>query len=201
MRLDFKIEQSKLNKVINEMIKLTGRSRREIVIESTEAFIRSAQREVPPAKGKTNIPRKLSKRNVIKMTDPRYPGKNKRTAYKVPYRTAKKKGRKFFHKLSEARQFSKILFRGAGRMGWAFGLPKIGKSFKNIKANLNVPASVNKVTQRHSWGKFVIQIDNLSSGIRKYAERSRAWGYAKAKNKMNSILNKYKRELKQQWQG
>ena len=100
VKLDIKIESTLLSKKINEFARLEGKKNWDIVKMGVEWFTQSVVKKTPPT-GKF-----MKKRDVISLQTNRYTPKGKGVRrFKVPYRTNKKQGAKYFSKKTEANKF------------------------------------------------------------------------------------------------
>lgn len=200
--LDIKVEKEKFDRAITRLIAVSPKVAREIVLDASEAFIRSAQKETDPARGRENIPVKQWKRAVITLRDAKNPKSRKRTRYKVPFRRPGKKGRKFFSTKKEANDFARIKYRGAGRAGWWGALLKLGLPLGNIRATpeqMEVATKHNRVVKDLGAGNPWAVITNASKGIGEYSQRSEKWGTIKATNRIKATARAYEKKLAEGW--
>ena len=202
IKIKAEIEAEKMYKAIQKMNRLMPEKQEEVLKESAEFFVRSAQKSTPPAIGKKNVPLKMQKRPVIKLTDPRYPASRKRTKYKVPFRNNRKKGVKYFNKQKEARSFSRILFSGASRAGWWGALLRLRRPLEGIKTNAKTMSIARKfarvLKQNFGTNKPSLIVENDFPEIQKYAIYSKTFGMGRAANRMNYLARKRKKEMEVQ---
>jgi hypothetical protein len=196
--LSARLEKIGFERAVARWKKKSGERCKDIITEATEFAIRSASKHTAPAAGRANIPASAYKRKITVLhgTDGR---KNR---YKVPFKNAQKKGRKFFKSLKEARDFAKIKFRGMARASWFMSLRKIGKNLSSDQqAILNkAPQLANKAFNRISIRNGIcgrsITITNKADGIGKHSYSSVAEGLRSAKNRINWLLKDLKKRIK-----
>ena len=173
---------------------------KKIITDAAEMFLQSAARATPPNKGSATISKEKYERSVIQL-DRITKGGHETTHYYVPYRTARKQGRKYWITEQAAKAFARIQWRGLGKLGWDLGLPKIGRNLTaaartlmrmSPKAAAKNPAEV-KITG--SGSNYSIELTNNSEGIDRYAAMSVPEGMIKARNRMNAAAKQYELDL------
>jgi len=188
--VDIDIELKALNKKNAIMAARTKKSDVFVVNESIKLFSQSAAKTTPPT-GKVR-----TKRTIITYQDKRA---------KVPYRTNKKRGAKYFERRSQAAKFAPIQYRKIGAVSWliagakAIGQPiparitKVGKRARR-KAAMIVSGSIRK---GRGIGSFTIGIlETNVQGIGKYAPFAVAQALRRTNNRLrNAILPRVGRKI------
>jgi hypothetical protein len=164
------VHNDKFKRKLNNLIRNMNKPLEKDLPLYTEWFVQSAVKGTPP-KGKVK-----KKRTVIELKTNRFSKRGKELKrYKVPYRTNKKKGAKYFSKKKEANAFAKIKYRFIGKFGWlAAGentlrkdipvkMPKVGMEVKALKGILG------KGRKIFGTNKPFILIINAVQRIKRYA--------------------------------
>jgi hypothetical protein len=142
MKPSVKLDTTRLTSAIKEVSKNTKVSLEKAVKDASILFLQSAARATPPQEGKATFNKRTNFREVIALKDK----KTDKVRYKVPFRTLKRKGRKFFESLAEAISFSRVKWRGIGRAGWWAGLIALGQNVANQPGTKEVALSAKR------WG-------------------------------------------------
>jgi hypothetical protein len=188
------VDTSKLDSAITKAMKKTGVDLSTAIKEASVLFLQSAARQTPPDAGKQRFSKRTNERPITPLKNPQ--GK---TRYKVPYRTHKKRGKKYFDSLAEAKSFSKIKWRGIGRAGWWGSLPVLGKTVAGQPGTEDVKRSIS----RWSFGSFIKElfsatfiVTNKAPTINEsFARIISNIAIGKASARLNSALKKINKNL------
>lgn len=198
MKINMSAEMRGLDKAVARWKKVSAAGCKDIVTEAAAIAVTSASKHTSPGAGKSTIPAANYKRTVTVLH-----GKDgRKDRYKVPYRTAKKRGRKFFDKLKDAKAFARIKFRGMARAGWFLSLLKLGKNLTSDHQKMlnNSPQIANRaehrVTIKNGINGRSITITNATEGISNQGSRGVAQGIRSAKNRINYLAKQLERQLK-----
>lgn len=192
-------EMDGLNKKFARWKKVSGEKCKDIVSEAAEFAIRAAAKHTAPAAGKTGIPAKSYKRD-IKVLGGGTNGRKKRWA--VLYKTAKKSGIKYFSKLKDAKDFSKIKRRGLARAFWFLNLLGLGKNLSADQQTIlnKSPEIANKAPHRISISNGIcgrsITVVNSADNVSKHSSNSVAEGLRSAKNRVGWLLKDLEKRMK-----
>lgn len=162
----YKVDASKLNRALARMKAVSRKAPEVIVREAAVLFTQSAARATPPDAGRATIRKKSMNRPVYAL---REPGRKRAARYRVPYRTLRKSGVKYFSTRAEAKSFSAIRFRGIGKAGWWAALRALGvetasqPGAPDVRRKLD---TVNVAWLKKGWGKALFQTSNLSLAIK-----------------------------------
>lgn len=122
MQVKVSVDARQVNASLKRLSALTSKSIPEICNDAAYFFSQSAEKYTLPRDGGRSIPRKKRLRTIYRLHNE----KGRVTAEKVPFRTYKKSGRKYFHNDSKgAKEFAKIKFRGLSCAAWAATRSKI----------------------------------------------------------------------------
>ena len=208
VKLDIKIERTKLNQTIGKFARDHRKTTWDVVKMATEWFTQSVIKVTPPI-GKTSKKRMVKKiegRNYKNIGHGMILNSDSRTRYKVPYRTNKKAGVKYFDKKKDANAFAKIKFRFIGKYGWlAAGQHALNKKIPtplHNRVSLDVKAKGGEI-QRTSRRKlrltpFII-LTNMVQNISRYAGFATAQALRKTKNRLRSSSRAIKKKYGKQW--
>ena len=162
IKIKVRISHSRLEQKMKKVAKALGRSQKEIVQKAGTTFAQSVIAATPQAKKK--------KRDVIAVD--RNHGKT--TAWRVSFRTAFKKGIRFFNKKKNANDFARILYRGIGKAGWLQAASRLKEkpniSFApGIYVKQKMPM-IGRYKETSRSLKYYIQFRNIVIGIGRYGE-------------------------------
>ena len=200
VRIDIKVERSLLNKKIQSFAKNHNKTTWEVIRMATEWFTQSVIKVTPPL-GKV-----MKKREVILLRTGRFTKRgNEKKRYKVPFRTNKKRGAKYFDKKKDANAFAKIKFRFIGKYGWlAAGQKALGRPIPtSLKVSKEVEAKgdeIQKVFKQRLRLKPNIILTNRVENIGRYARFSVAQALRKTKNRVRRADREITKKLAKQWQ-
>jgi hypothetical protein len=152
IKASVEVNTASFDRAITRTLAATGRPLQDITRDAAQFFLQSAAMATPPDEGRRRFSKKSLNRPVIALRDK----DGKRTRYKVPYRTSKARGRKFFGSLSEAKEFAKVKWRGVGRAGWWASLPAFGVS----TATQPGTATVHRAASRFGRGMMTRELFN-----------------------------------------
>ena len=119
-----------------------------------------------------------------------------KTGYSVPYRTSRKKGRKFFKTKGEAKQFSKIKYRYIGKASWLVAANKAGlnvSTSKKFSGEITSKASSFVLGNRQRailTGRASGMMKIGSRAIGNFTDRIGSWAIAKTKNRLGGWAKK-----------
>ncbi len=196
IKTDDRIYKKKIKKLLKDLDKPITKNLPLFVLW----FTQSAVKGTPPKKG-------IKKRSVIELRTNRYTKRGKELKrYKVPYKTNKKKGAKYFDKKGEARKFAKIKYRYVGKFGWL----QAGEDALNKPLNVKMPKvqpEVKRIKRQLGKGKKFLKkfkpfvmLKNTVDRISRYATYGTKNALHSTQRRVNAYHKKIKREYKQIWQ-
>ena len=205
VKLDIRLESRNLDKKIRQFSRDHGKTLWDTIKMGVEWFTQTVVKKTPPI-GKT-----MKKRDVILLKTNRFSRRGKELKrYKVPFRTNKKKGAKYFDKKKDANAFAQIKYRFIGKFGWLAA----GESFlrKNIPTTLRKKAGKNLSfleakareiqavkPRRIRLKPFVILINKVRN-ISRYSDFAVAQALRTTKNRFRGASREIKKKLMKQWQ-
>ncbi len=206
---DIKIQTRGMDRKMQLLSKWSAQSMSSIVRDASRVFMESAQKYTPPNAGRTAIKAADMKRRVIVGTRMRGrfqdPEANQKWSYgslryKVPFRTSKTHGVKYFKTLKEAKSFAEIWFRGIARMGFYMGLTALG---------FMIPLSYRRGVRAGEMGTYVnsmrvnlkgltpsVIITNRAKNISRFALYAKVIGLRRANAMLGFLVRKAKADLK-----
>ena len=196
IQLDVKINEAKLRRKISEASRKLNIKKDEIIRRAGVAFVQSVITKTPESPKNRGI--------ITEDKAGRYDAKlgvayGARREYKVPYRTARKRGRKFFKDLQAAKEFAKIKFRGIGKGGWLYAAMKLKapigfKPSPEVLSKLNVTGGFEE--NKGAW-KYSIRLINKSFGISEFGLYAANQALRIARTRLNHMMkNDLKKGLK-----
>lgn len=215
-KLNIQLEKMQLESTIKKIQKQLGKKAPEIVNQTAAFFIQSAVKLTPPGGifGKSGkrikTRRKIYEKQYINGKE--YPVNtvsHLKNSYEVPYRTAKKRGRKQFNKKKDAKEFSKVKFRYLAKAGWMAAGVKANVTGVTIKGwNSENKMEMRVKALRYSEGKRnfrmklsptitlkygIYAIKNLvgiigAHAIRKTKNRLRSWSRNELKKTIRAAV-------------
>ena len=170
MKPSVQIDDSKFRRKVNGLLKRLNKPLEKELPLYTVWFTQSAVKGTPP-RGKVS-----KKRPVIELDTGRFNKKGKEVKrFKVPYRTNKKRGVKYFDKRKEATAFSKIIYRFIGKYAWLAASENTLRTTVNVKmpkVQPEVLAMKNKIgkgVKLFNRSNPLVVIINKAEGIGRYA--------------------------------
>ena len=190
-----RINSERLNKKLNDLCSKTSITQQTAIKEAGKMFLQSVIKQTPQS---------IKNRNIkLEGVEKRWSDKKGEIVggymnYLVFFRTANKRGVKYFKKMSDAKEFAKIKYRGLGKAGWLNPARKLGADIAGLISNSLAAAKgaeLGRLSEKSKLMKYSIELSNRVSGIGNYG------GYAVSKSLGNTKIRVYhwlKRELKKQ---
>ena len=219
---NFEIEWDRLHRKLDRAVEVAGLSMTKVLDAAAMIFTDNVFKATPPGEVRT-VERKgwtaeggRLKRGVFPLR-----GKNlkngqhadvwahyrakSRERYRVPFRTWRKHGVKYFPTAYQAEQFAVIKYRNVGKLGWYYAAPRPG-SLRVPRVGLPEANAKAKTLSKVTFGKDAIRptitMENRVGSLARFvkARSAMAWAVGRASNAVNGMANKVlKQPLMESW--
>lgn len=211
IKINIKIETQILNRKMHEYRRYQKKPLWEVIEQMGTWFTQSVLKATPPKRGA------MKKRSVIEVSRTRQgfiEGTSRmwgrtETRYKVPFRTNKKKGVKYFAKKAAANKFAKILFRNIGKFGWLIAARKaIGEralkkhgGYSKVTVKSQVKNKTNQIARgygRKRLFSFAVFV-NMVRGVGRYGNYAKLTALRRVKNRLGRVIKDFKKKMNRKW--